>query len=100
LNFVFLNQENEIIPSCALRNIGSVEEFRKNNHVLLDVKCTNVTDVSGNCAVGSSHLVYECKAGYKFANNQESSIFKSVCTKAGWTRVPKCLQGYFIVEYY
>ena len=61
----------------------------------LDIKCTNVTGVSENCGVGSSHLIYECRKGFKFANNQDSSTFKSVCTKNGWTTVPKCLQGNF-----
>ena len=84
-----------MIPSCSLRNIGSVENLQKHNHVLLDIKCTNVTGVSENCGVGSSRLIYECRKGFKFANNQDSSTFKSVCTKNGWTRVPKCLPRNF-----
>ena len=87
-----LNEENEVVPSCSLRHIGTVEALRKNNIVLTDLKCANST-ISSNCAVGSSHLTYECRKGYRFANNQESSTFKSICTKDGWTRVPDCLNG-------
>ena len=83
--------ETEVIPSCSLRNIGTKEVLRKNNHVLLDVKCSNVTSISSNCDIGSSHLIYECRKGTKFVNNQESRVFKSVCTKNGWTKVPKCV---------
>jgi hypothetical protein len=76
-----------------LKNIGTVEELNKNNHVLLDLKCSNVTTVSENCAVGTSHVLYECRKGTKFANNQKSPVFKSVCTVKGWTRAPKCITG-------
>ena len=59
----------------------------------MDVKCSNVTSISANCAVNTSHLIYECRKGTKFVNNQESPVFKSVCTKIGWTEVPKCIAG-------
>jgi hypothetical protein len=78
-----------------LRHIGTVEHLRNNNVVLLDVSCANLTSVSSNCAVGKSHIIYECKRGYKFVNNQESPTFKSICTENGWTEVPKCKTGMF-----
>jgi hypothetical protein len=67
--------------------------LKKNNHILLDIKCTNVTQISENCAVGKSELIYECKKGTKFVNNQESPVFKSICTIKGWTKAPKCIPG-------
>lgn len=82
-----------------MRNIGTIEELKKNNHIVLDIKCANVTEVSENCAVSKSHIIFECRKGTKFANNQESKIFKSVCTKKGWTRAPRCIAGYLFLIY-
>ncbi len=56
--------------------MGTVESLKNNNIVLVDVKCKNVTSVSENCQVGSSELLYECKKGFKFANNQ--GIYKYI----------------------
>jgi hypothetical protein len=62
----------------------------KNKYVLVDVKCANST-VSSNCALDKSFVVYECVKGFRFVNNQD--ITRSVCTKNGWSKVPKCIEG-------
>jgi hypothetical protein len=89
--FIIIITEEDVIPSCSLRTIGTVEQLAKKNIVLLDVKCANVSSISANCQVGKSHLIYQCKNGFNFANNQPNPSFKSVCGKNGWSKAPKCI---------
>jgi hypothetical protein len=58
------------LKSCKLNDIGNKEILQKKNLVLIDIKCTNVTSKSSECDSSKSFLVYQCKKGFKFNNNE------------------------------
>ncbi len=41
-----------------------------------NIKCKKVNEISENCQVGESELSYQCRKGYKFANNQGNILNK------------------------
>ena len=72
---LYLSKENKVVPSCSLRNVDNKERLIKKHLVLVDIKCSNVTSVSANCHSSDSHLIFRCKRGYRFSNNQGMNAF-------------------------
>jgi hypothetical protein len=50
--------------------VDNKERLTRRNLLLIDIKCTNVTVSSEDCNSRDSYLVYKCKKGYRFENNQ------------------------------
>ena len=72
---LFLFEEDKVVKTCSLSNIGTKEFLNRINLVLYDLKCDRVAISSQNCRKDTSFLRFQCKKGYKFADNQGYMLF-------------------------
>jgi hypothetical protein len=71
IGFKYLKiKEENALPGCSLRYVDNKERLKRKNLLLVDIKCSNVTESSENCRSGDSYLIYKCSDGLKFNNNQ------------------------------
>ena len=81
------------MPSCNLRNVTLDKNILLQSHLILEnINCESVEGASENCKASGSSLIYRCRPGFKFENNQKT--FRSKCKFNKWEELPRCLPGF------
>lgn len=70
IKIILILKEEDALPGCSLRSVDNKQRLKRRNLLLVDIKCSNVTESSEHCRSGDSYLIYKCKDGFKFNNNQ------------------------------
>ncbi len=65
---------NKVVKTCSLSNIGTRKFLNRFNIVLIDLRCDKSDVSSESCRKDTSFLKFQCKNGFKFANNQGNLI--------------------------